>query len=66
MIFTAEGDLWKYDLVTNITSRMTTNFGVEMYPVISPDGKQIAFAGQMEGSTEIYLMDMTGSVAKRG
>jgi tricorn protease len=65
VVFTAEGDLWKYDRSTGITNRLTTHSGVESRPVISPDGKQIVFAGQYEGATELYLMNSTGGVPKR-
>src|SRR4029078_3921841 len=65
VIFTAEGDLWKYDLNGGAASRLTTHQGVETNPVISPDGKQIAFLGQYEGPTEVYIMNMTGGVPKR-
>jgi tricorn protease len=65
VVFTAEGDLWKYDLQSNLATRLTTNSGVEENPAISPDGKQLAFTGQYEGVTEAYLMDINGSVPKR-
>jgi len=65
VIFTAEGDLWKYDLVTGSTSRLTTNPGVERNPLISPDGKQLVFVGQYEGASDLYLMNINGSVPKR-
>ena len=66
IIFTAEGDLWKYDLsVGGIASRLTTHPGMEINPVISPDGKQIAFLGQYEGATEVYVMNINGGVPRR-
>jgi tricorn protease len=65
VVFTAEGDLWKYDMVTGTTSRLTTNPGVERNPVFSPDGKQIVFVGQYEGASDLYLMSTNGSVPKR-
>src|ERR1041385_1381157 len=65
VVFTAEGDLWKYDMTTGITTRLTTNPGVERNPLISPDGKQIVFVGQYEGATDLYLMSMNGSIPKR-
>lgn len=65
VIFTAEGDLWKYEISTHNTSRITTHQGVEMNPAISPDGKQIAFMGQYEGPTELYLMNINGGVPRR-
>ncbi|HEX3934597.1 MAG TPA: hypothetical protein VHW43_07945, partial [Puia sp.] len=52
IVFTAEGDLWKYDLSTGLTARLTTHEGLETDPLISPDGKTLVFAGQYEGVTE--------------
>ena len=65
VVFTAEGDLWKYDMSTGFTARLTTHSGVETNPAISPDGKQVAFTGQYEGATELYLMNLNGGVPKR-
>jgi tricorn protease len=65
VVFTAEGDLWKYDLSTGATSRITTNGGVETNPVISADGKKLAFIGQYEGPSEVYIMELNGGVPRR-
>src|ERR1700753_2248910 len=65
VVFTAEGDLWKYDLSTGITARLTTHEGLEINPVISQDGKQIAFTGEYEGSDEIYTINIEGGIPKR-
>src|SRR5882724_11284882 len=65
IVFTAEGDLWKYDMVTGVTSRLTTHPGVESNPSISPDGKMISFIGEYEGVPELYVMNINGSVPKR-
>jgi len=65
VIFTAEGDLWKCDITGGTASRLTTHQGVETNPVISPDGKQVAFLGQYEGPTEVYVMNIAGSIPKR-
>jgi tricorn protease len=65
VVFTAEGDLCKFDISSHTTTRLTTDAGVEENPVISPDGKQMAFSGEYEGAPEIYLMDINGGVPKR-
>ena len=36
-----------------------------MFPRFSPDGKWIAFTGQYDGNTEVYLMPAEGGVPKR-
>ncbi|HVS96059.1 MAG TPA: S41 family peptidase [Puia sp.] len=65
VVFTAEGDLWKYDMTTGVTARLTTHEGLETNPVISPDGKKVAFTAQYEGSNEVYVMPLDGGVPKR-
>ena len=65
VVFTAEGDLWKYDMGTGITARLTTHEGLETNPVISPDGKEVAFTAAYEGANEVYVMPLEGGVPRR-
>jgi tricorn protease len=66
VIFTAEGDLWKYDISGGgVASRLTTHQGMETNPVISPDGSKIIFSGQYEGATELYEIPIEGGVPRR-
>ena len=65
VVFTAEGDLWKFNLGTKQSIRLTTNLGLESYARISEDGKWIAFVGQYEGPTEVYVMPVTGGKPRR-
>ena len=65
IVFSAEGDLWKYDLSTGATIRLTTDQGREVFPAISPDAKQVVFSGEYEGVRELYQMDINGGVPKR-
>ena len=65
VIFTAEGDLWRFNLITNESKRLTTNNGVESYASISPDGKWVAFVGQYEGPSEVYVIPIDGGRPKR-
>jgi len=65
IIFTAEGDLWRFNLETKMVSRLTTSHGLETHACISPDGKWIAFIGQYEGPSEVYVMPFAGGRPKR-
>lgn len=65
VVFTAEGDLWKYDITSGTASRLTSNDGMETNAAISPDGKQIIFTGEYEGAKELYSMSITGGVPRR-
>ena len=65
VVFTAEGDLWKYNLESKEAIRLTTSHGVESHARISQDGKWIAFIGQYEGPSEVYVMPATGGTPRR-
>jgi len=65
IVFTAEGDLWSYRLGDDNAQRLTTHPSPEAEAAISPDGKQVAFAADYEGATEIYVMPITGGVPRR-
>lgn len=61
----AEGDLWRVGAQGGEAQRLTTHSGLESQPAVSPDGQWLAFAGQYDGGTEIYLMPATGGPPRR-
>jgi tricorn protease len=65
VVFSAEGDLWKVPLGGGDAQRMTTHAGEESMPAISPDGTKLAFVGQYEGPSEVYVMDISGGLPTR-
>ena len=65
VVFTTEGDLWKYNRTSNVCMRITTNQGVESNATLSPDGKFIAFNAEYEGPTEVYIIPTEGGIPKR-
>lgn len=65
VVFTAEGDLWQFDESSGDCFRMTTHHGMESNAAISPDGKWIAFNGEYEGPSEVYLIPFGGGIPKR-
>ena len=65
VIFTAEGDLWQADTQHTNTRRLTSHVAEESQPLLSPDGKTLAFVASYDGASEIYTMPLSGGVAKR-
>jgi tricorn protease len=65
VIFTAEGDLWNVPVTGGAARRLTSHPGLETHATISRDGTMVAFSGQYEGPTEIYVMPLTGGLPKR-
>lgn len=61
----AEGDLWRVSSNGGEAQRLTTHAGQESQPAVSPDGHWLAFTGQYDGGTEIYLMPAAGGPPKR-
>ena len=58
-------DLWVANIDGSQPRRLTVDQGVESSPVISPDGKTIAFSAQYEGNTDVYTIPIEGGVPKR-
>lgn len=65
VVFTYAGDLYTVDKSGGIARKLTSHEGYEMFARFSPDGKHIAFTGQYDGNTEVFLMEATGGVPKR-
>lgn len=65
VVFTYAGDLYKAPLGGGEARRLTSHVGYEIFPRFSPDGKSIAFTGQYDGNTEVYLIPAEGGEPKR-
>jgi serine/threonine protein kinase len=48
------GDLWVYDLARGVRTRLTFGTGSDHNPTWSPDGAEIAYASDREGSSQVY------------
>src|SRR5690349_1218908 len=60
--FCYAGDLWTVAKSGGVARRLTSDAGYECFPRYSPDGKNIAFTGQFDGNTEVYLIPSDGGV----
>jgi len=66
VVFTYAGDLFTVPLEGGVARRLTSDEnGYEMFARFSPDGKYIAFTGQYDGNTEVFLIPSTGGVPER-
>ncbi len=65
MVFAAEGDLWAVSTRGGLARRLTTHPAQESDPVLSPDGKTVAFTARYEGPVEVYTMPIEGGVPVR-
>jgi tricorn protease len=60
IVFVHGADIWKVSANGGIAIRLTVHDGVESFPKFSPDGKLIAFTGQYDGNSDVYVMDQFG------
>ncbi len=65
VVFVSEDDLWSAPRTGGVARRLTSNLGDVSYPMLSPDGTQLAFVGKEEGAAEVYVMPAEGGVAHR-
>ncbi|MFO0969165.1 MAG: PDZ domain-containing protein [Gemmataceae bacterium] len=61
----ATGNLYTVPAKGGVARRLTSHEGYEMFAHFSPDGKWLAFTGQYDGNTEVYLMPAEGGAPKR-
>lgn len=65
VVFTYAGNLYSVPAAGGTARRLTSHDGYEMFARFSPDGKQLAFTGQYDGNTEVYLMPAEGGIPRR-
>jgi tricorn protease len=60
VVFTSGEDIWTAPLEGGDAMRLTIHDGHERYPKFSPDGSLIAFTGDYDGNTDVYVMNSKG------
>jgi tricorn protease len=65
LAFCYGGDLYTVSANGGVARRLTSHPGYEMFPHFSPDGRWIAFTGQYDGNTEIYVIPAEGGEPRR-
>lgn len=58
---TQNRDIWIYDLEREFKSRFTFSPGIDRMPRWSPDGKQIAFSSNRNGTFDIFIKESGGA-----
>lgn len=65
VVFTYAGDLYTVPATGGTARKLTNDVGYESFARFSPDGQWLAFTGQYDGNTEVYLMPARGGEPKR-
>ncbi|WP_309681029.1 hypothetical protein [Asaia bogorensis] len=65
LVFDDEQSVWSAALQGGNATRLTAPIGSDPHPILSPDGKQVAFLANYDGPQEIYVMPVEGGTARR-
>ncbi len=65
IVFSYAGDLYSVDINGGLARKLTTDAGYEIFPRFSPDGNYIAFTGQYDGNTEVFVIPDEGGSPRR-
>ena len=65
LAFSYAGDIYTAPLTGGMATRLTSDKGYEAFSRFSPDGRTIAFTGQYDGNTEVYVMPENGGEPRR-
>lgn len=65
VVFVCEDDLWSVPVAGGVARRLTASPGSIQSPMLSPDGRFLAFIGRDEGPSEVFVMPATGGEARR-
>jgi tricorn protease len=57
--------LWEAPLTGGEAKRLTSAKGEERFAMFSPDGRWIAFSGNYDGNTDVYVMAANGGEPRR-
>ncbi|MCP9291101.1 S41 family peptidase [Gracilimonas sediminicola] len=65
IVFVHANDLWKVNKTGGDAVRLTSNIGGESNPHFSPDGNMIAFTGEYDGNSDVFVIPAEGGSPKR-
>ena len=65
IVFEAHDNLWVVARGGGTATRLTNDSGTDWMPRFSPDGRWIAFTGDYQGNTDVYVMPAQGGTVRR-
>lgn len=65
LVFVCDDDLWSVSAQGGRARRLTAGLGEPSTPVLSPDGRWLAYASRDEQHPEVYVMPAEGGPARR-
>lgn len=63
--FSYLGDIWTVEAIGGVARPVTMHEAHDLYPCLSPDGRQIAFSSNRHGSYDVFVTAIHGGKPKR-
>ncbi|MDJ0751123.1 MAG: DPP IV N-terminal domain-containing protein, partial [Woeseiaceae bacterium] len=65
VVFVYAGDLYIASTNGGIAIRLTSHDGSELYPKFSPDGSQVAYSAEYNGTRQVYVIPSAGGTPRQ-
>jgi tricorn protease len=65
LVFAWNGDIWRVAVEGGAAQKLTGHSAADASPAFSPDGSEIAFISEREGSKQVYVMPAAGGVPRQ-
>ena len=65
VVFEAGGAVWKDSVHGGEAVRLSADSGYDSHPLISPNGKWVAFTGWYRGNTDVYVVSIDGGPVRQ-
>ncbi len=65
LYFAYDGDIFTVPSTGGLAMRLVSLGGVESMPKVSPDGKYVAFASNIQGNNDLYVVPVDGGEVRR-
>lgn len=65
VVFVYAGDVYIASTSGGTAMRLTSHEGAELYPKFSPDGSQIAYSAEYNGTRQVYVVSSAGGTPRQ-
>ncbi len=65
VVFVYAGDLYIASTDGGAATRLTSHDGLELYPKFSPDGSEVAYSAEYNGTRQVYVISSAGGTPRQ-
>ena len=65
VVFVYAGDLYTVSADGGPAARLTSHEGMELFPKFSPDGSEVAYSAEYNGTRQVYVIPSTGGTPRQ-